>query len=238
MGCTERALGEQLESGGPAGGTVDAHHFDRLRALERRQDRRQALGEHRLAGSRRTAQQAVVRARGGHCHCLDGLAPATHVSELEPCSASAGELRPAGLRRQGVGSAAAEHPCRAREPLDDADPQAVYQHRLACACRPKHEHVKAGLSARLRDGERAVARTHLTVERELAEECACLQQLARYLPACREHPAGKREIESGPDLGHIGGGEVSRDASRRELVAGVEHGRMHTVARLAHGRIG
>ena len=50
---------------GMPGGGVDARDLERLVGVERRQDRRQPAGEHRLAGARRPDEQQVVPAGGG-----------------------------------------------------------------------------------------------------------------------------------------------------------------------------
>lgn len=83
-----------------------------------------------------------------------------------------------------------------------------------------------------------MACAHLAVKRELSEEGVRVEQVAGDLLACREYPAGEREVEAWSDLRHIGGGEVSRDAARRELIAGVEYRGANAITCLTHGRIG
>ena len=118
----------------PAGHAVDAHHFDRLRAAQRRQDRRQALSQHRLACPRGPAQQAVVATGGRDHQRFHRLALAAHVAQIE--------APPLGVpRRPRFAAAAADRARRRREParrsqtLDDTDAQVLHEHRLACAGR-------------------------------------------------------------------------------------------------------
>ncbi len=56
----QRTLGRQQ-----AGDGVDARHLERFLARQRRQQRGQPSGEHRLAGSRRSREKDVVLAGGG-----------------------------------------------------------------------------------------------------------------------------------------------------------------------------
>jgi hypothetical protein len=170
---------------------VDTHYFDCLRASKRWQDRRQALREHRLAGPWRTTQQAVVPAGGRDGQRFNRVAPPAYVLEVEAplWTARCGSFI---WLRQRVGGTAAKHPRGAAQTLDDADPQAVDEHRLACPPRAQEEHPHARLPTGLGNGERAVTRSHFAVERELSEQCTCIQQLAGYLPTGGKYCACER----------------------------------------------
>ena len=65
------------------GGRVDARDFERVVAVERRQDRRQPAGEHRLADARRADQQQVVTAGRRDRERATRVGEAAHVGEVE-----------------------------------------------------------------------------------------------------------------------------------------------------------
>jgi hypothetical protein len=65
----------------------------------------------------------------------------------------------------------------------------------------------------------------------------CIEQIARDLLASGKYSARQRQVETGSDLRHVGGGEVGRDPSRWELKSRVQQCGVNAVARLAHGSI-
>src|SRR5665213_1363497 len=111
--CPTRPLREQLAARELSGGAVNAHHFDRLRALERRQDRGKAPREHRLAGTGRPAENAVVGSGSCDKECADSLVLAANITQIGTVSKCA-RLRPARLG-QPIADATAQYACRARE---------------------------------------------------------------------------------------------------------------------------
>lgn len=236
VGRSKRPLGQQLAARELSRSAVDAHHFDRLGALERGQDRGKAPGEHRLAGPRRPAEKAVVGSGRRNDECLDCLGLAANVAQIGTASRCA-RLRMT-LLWQSVAGATAQYTRGTREALDDAHGKSLNECRLACALRAQNEHCQPGLLGRLGNGKGSMAGTHLTVERKLAKERVCIEQLTWDLPARREYPARQCQVESGSDLWHIGGGEVRGDPPRRELKARVQQRSVNAVARLAHGGVG
>ena len=97
---------------------------------------------------------------------------------------------------QRVAGPALKHARGAAQAAGDGDLQVLYQRRLACSPGREHQCAQALLAGGLRDGERAVARAHLAVERELAEERVALQALSRELAAGDEHRARQRQVEA------------------------------------------
>ena len=75
------------------GDRVDRGDLDRRRRVQRRQDRRQPLGQHRLARSRRAEQGQVVPARRADLHRQPRLRLAEHLRQVQllgQCEARAG----------------------------------------------------------------------------------------------------------------------------------------------------
>ena len=73
----QRAIARQLPE--------QASHLgdlDRFREFERRQDSRQAAGQHRLARARWPAQQQVVSSGGGHLQRTLGLFLSVHLAQV------------------------------------------------------------------------------------------------------------------------------------------------------------
>src|ERR1700722_9349866 len=84
MGRPKRTLARQLATASQlSSDALNAHHFDRLGALQWRQDRRQALSEHRLARPRWPAQQTVVGASRGDHKSLYSLGLTTNIAQIE-----------------------------------------------------------------------------------------------------------------------------------------------------------
>ena len=75
-----------MRSAGPAvraRGGVDLGDLERFVAVERREDRRQPAGEHRLADAGRADHQQVVRARGRDRERAAARREPAHVGEVE-----------------------------------------------------------------------------------------------------------------------------------------------------------
>ena len=85
--ATRRAAGDQRRPAARPGDRVDRRHLQRRLLVERRQQARQPLGQHRLAGARRTGQEQVVPACRG-----DLAAPAVPSS----CPTTSPRSGPAG----------------------------------------------------------------------------------------------------------------------------------------------
>ena len=104
----KRCAGHQWTAGveHPRDG-VDGRHLEGCSAVERRQQPRQAFGEHRLAAAGRPGQKEVVPPCGSH---LDGATPpglAEHISEVRRVTVTLGRHRtgPCGSGGIGVGRA-------------------------------------------------------------------------------------------------------------------------------------
>ena len=100
----ERRDGDQPRSGRQApGDRVDRGDLDRRRRLQRRQDRRQPLGQHRLARARRAEQGQVVPAGRADLHREPRLRLAEHLRQVQLL----GHVRSAAGAGPGGGSGTA-----------------------------------------------------------------------------------------------------------------------------------
>ena len=75
------------------------------------------------------------------------------------------------------------------------------------------------------------------VERQLAKDDSVVDLTGGDETGRRQPPEGDREIECRADLADVGGGEVDRDVTPRELEARVPDGALHAVSALAHAGI-
>ena len=94
VGAAERAPVGQRPAGERPGDRMDHRHFEQFARGQRRQDRRQPLGEHRLSRPRRAAHQQVVAPGGGDLERPLGA--------LLPLDVAQVRLRPARARARPV----------------------------------------------------------------------------------------------------------------------------------------
>ncbi len=196
-----------------AGDRVYARHLERLVLCQRRQDRRQAAPEHRLAGARRPGEQEVVRARG--CE-LERSAPTLLAADV-------GEIGQRG-RRAGVGHGRRRCDLVVSEQVADrlgqvADPDGLDPGERGFAGGVgRTEHALDPRSRRsFGRGDRPGYRAHAAVEPELPDAHMALEPLGRDLRRSRQDGERDREIEARPLLAERGGREVDRDRAPRPL---------------------
>ncbi len=222
------ARGEQ------AGHRVDAGDLEGLLVRERRQDSRQAPGEHRLSDAGRAREDQVVRPRGG-----DLERPSR--SFLPPDVGEVGRRgRPAADRgRSDLGrvALAAQVGDRVREVLHRHDADAR-QRRLARRLGGAEDVGQAGAPRALRHGEDAADEADAAVEGDLPDRRVPRERLLRDLPGRGEHGQGDRQVEARPLLSQLGGSEVDGDPPARPLELGGLHPAADALARLLARPVG
>ena len=82
MGRAERPAIGQRAAGEHAGDRMDHRDFEQFARAKRRQDRGQALRQHRFAGAGRSAHQQIVAAGGGDFERALGAFLALDVAEV------------------------------------------------------------------------------------------------------------------------------------------------------------
>ncbi len=207
----ERRLRDQRPLGrDETGDRVDARHLQRLGRLERRQDRRQAPRQHRLARSRRPGQKEVVASGRCDLERAPRAVVAAHLGEVRECRRRPRRLPvrlPVELRlaaqvrqppRRGGGRGSARR-LRARPPRPRA------RDRAACP---------APRASRLGDGEHAADAPQPTVEPELADRRVHRRGARAELTRRREDRERDRRSNAEPSLRCCAGREVDRDQLR------------------------
>ena len=234
MRSTERPLAHEAAVAAHAREAVDARDLQRLRARQRREDPAQPPSQHRLAGTGRPHEEHVVAACGGDGQRPDRCGVPAHVpevlaAEVAPARVGRGRKlrrRIAAQDRRDAGEIG--HP-------GDGDPFDERSLRRALA---RHDQPVQSVAARpLRHRQRAAARTQLAAEGELAEHRPAIDALRRHLSAGDEQPARRRQVVAGTRLREVRGRKIDRDATAREVEAGVAHRGVHALARLAYGGV-
>ena len=226
---------------------VDPRGLDRLGRRERRQDRGDPLGEHRLAAAGRADHGDVVAARRGHADRPLRRLLAAHVGEVDVVGREPVEpLVHTGRRRRNL-ELSREEPhglgerCH-RDHVDVGDDGGFH------GARGRHHHALerpalAGAVALLPRGchgdrEGAAGGPRRALERELSHDGIVGQPLRRDLPAPGEDAEGDRQIERGRLLGQLRRGEIHDDPVVGAVESGVDHRAGHAVRALADGRVG
>jgi hypothetical protein len=246
--AADEACGGERVVGGPerpdrrvpvccgAGERGDPEDLERLLVAERRQQRRQALREHRLAGAGRAAEQEVVGTGGCDLQRPDGVVLAAHLSQVGQRRGRPAGRRP-GRGRGSIGRAAMQDANGGGQAFRDRDGEAVDERCLLGARAGEDERAQPEALRGVRDGEGAARAAYAAVEGELAEQAVAAQPLRWELPGRGEDRAREREVEPRPRLGDVRGREVDGDPPRRELEARIEDRRPDALARLAYGGV-
>ena len=194
----------QRAAGQDARDRMDHRHFQELARRERRQDRRQALGEHRLARAGSAVHEEVVAARCGDFERAFGALLAPDVAQVRLRSGR----RP--QRRLGAGQ-----DLRALEVVGELDERARGENlevgrrprRLRAAWARADEALAGGVGG---DRRRQDARdgADRPVERQFADHRKALERVERNGADRRHDRERDRQIVMAALLRHIGGREV------------------------------
>ena len=237
MGCAHRPARHERPAVQKAGDAVDHRHLDRFIQRERRQDRRQAAGEHGLARAWRPNEQHVVAPGRGHLESPPRMRLPADVGEVAGGERGGGEERLAVDGRRGTRRLTADVGDGLGDGLDADHGRAAGERRLGGVRRGDDEPLQRCPPRRRRDRQGAADGVDTAVEPELAENAPAVERRERSLAVGREDAEGDRQVERGALLADAGGGQVHRDALRRILEARVAKRGADSVARLAHGAV-
>ena len=214
---------------------VDAGDLERLAGVGRRQDAREAAGQHRLARSGRAGQEQVVAPRRGDLERPPGPRLPAHLREV-----GAGALVPDGCGSgTGAGSARpAQDLDRVAEVARSDDLDAAAETGLSSALARDDERLDPSPPRRLGHRQGAPHGPQTPVEAELGGRCDALDPLGGRLARHREHGQRDREIEPGPLLALLGRRQVDREPRAREAVLRRGDPASDPLARLLDGAIG
>ncbi len=214
------------------GDRVDPRDLERRILLQRRQDPRQATREHRLADSRRPAEEHVVPAGRRELECTARAFLPAHVGEVErrpPRPAVArdplGRLQLAAQVRDGLREMTHTHR------LDSG------KRRLGARIECADEPLEPCAPRALRDREHAADTPQPSVERELAAGCVLRQPVARNLPRRGQQRQRDRQVEARALLLQLGGREVDGRLVPGPLELGGLDAAAHALLRFLTGAI-
>ncbi len=218
---------------------VDARRLDGLIERHRRQNRGNALREHRLARARRPDQQNVVAPRAGDLHSPLGRHLPAHVAQIHGVAARfrehLGRVHANWLERfrrvDEIGRLDQRFHCEHVDALDDSRfPRVHFGHDDA-----SHSALPRGDGR----GKRAAHRTHAAVERQLSKKHVRIRYLAVEQTLAAQEPQRHRQIECRTFLANISGREIYGDALRRgKIEAAILQRRLDPLAALLDGHIG
>ena len=220
----------------------DAVNLRRLQCFiqcQWRKDRRQALGQHRLAGTRRSDEYQVVPARSRHLHSAFNVLLTLHVGEIE--------FRPS----LALGEFLLHVNDRALDDLRAVQEFHDFHHRLhAINFQPtdygrltrillgKNETLKPFGPGLYGDGQHALDGLQSAIERQLPHDDEFLQRVLGDLVGTAEYAHGNGQVVRRSLLADVGRGHVHRELVSRIGVAAVLERRDDALLAFLHGAVG
>ena len=217
-----------------AGDGVDLGGLEGFFEAQRREDGRQALGEHGFAGAGRADHQDVVASGGGDFERALGDVLAANVFEVEgevlQLVEESGGFDAQRLGGDGAEGGGVEQLADFEEGVDGIDVDAFDDGGFARVGGGDEEVADAGGARGDGDGQHAVDCAQAAVEAELADQEEVGDVFGVQGAVCTEDGDGDREVEAGAFFLDVGGGEVDGDAGGRKVEAGVADGGADAVA--------
>ncbi len=237
--CAKRPLAEARVVEAGAGQALDRRAGQRLVVGHRRQQRRQPLRQHRLAGARRADQQQAVAAGRGDLERALGLHLALDVAQVGG-GRSRRSRRRLRARQRLCGIARLQRLHHLQQGVGGAHVDAGDARRGRGAGRRQHQHARFGRRTHAeRQRERAAHRPKLAGQRQLAGEFVAGQPRRLDLAAGGQDAQRDRQVEAARFLRQVGRRQVDRDALvvRKGEAALRERG-AHPLARFLHFGLG
>ena len=212
---------------------IDLRDLQLLLPRHIRQDRRQALGEHALAGARRAHQKDIMPACGRDFKCPFGIFLAFDVFEVEKGVRLRLRLPDGrGLHRRFAGQMAHE----LRHILHAVDGQALGERRLARVGRGDVDRLVTKRPGREGHRQHARHRPQPALQAELAQKRALFLRQPHLLRRAEDAEQDRQVVERTGFL-RPRRGEIHDDAADREAEAAVFHGGADALARLLDRRV-
>jgi hypothetical protein len=221
--------------GGSAPG--DRVHRGDLQGLlvgQRRQDRGQSLGEHRLAGTGWPDQEQVVTAGGGQFEPAPAQFLTDHVGQV----GTAGWHRVRRRWRVEQWTAAADEVDEQAQGIGRSYRHVRYQSGLPRVGQWYHDPPDAGPYRREHAGQDAPDRAYRAIEPQFTEQHHALQRRQWQYPGPGQDRHRDGQIEDRTVLGQRRRQQVYRDSAVGPAFAGVDQCRPHPVARLVECGVG
>jgi nitroreductase len=232
-----RAKGRAVEQGPAcreqAGDRVDPRDLERFLERQRRQDPRQAPGQHRLARPGRASEEEVVPPGSRELERPAGALLTADVREIRVASVRAW-LHGFDYRRR---ECATEIRAGFRQMThrDGFDP---CEHSLCGGIRGADQPRHPGALRRLRRDERTRDRPHAAVQGKLSERRVLCESFGRNLARRSQHGERDREVEPRPLLAQARRREIHRYPSKRPLELGARDAASNALLRLLASLVG
>ena len=208
--------------------------FQKLRRRERRQQRGQAHGEHRLARPGRAGEQKIVTAGGGDLQGALGALLPLHIGKVRQRAARSLKPRPRTLQKLAPG-----------EVIDELNERGGREHRHVRArpgsFRAAFLRADQTMAARIgADGGRQHAgnRGEPPVQRQFPNDGKAFEAVGTDGADRRHQPQSDRQVVMAALLGQVGRGEIDGDALGRQGEAGGDQRGAHPLLGLGHRLVG
>ena len=215
---------------------VDLRHLKRLLPRHRRQNRRQAPREHRLARARHADHQQVMPSCRRNLQRTLGEELPLHIGKVirrHFCITCRSRCR---FQRKQF-RLAQEKIVQLAQVFRRIHSDAVNEQRFTAVARRNEDFLEAMLLCPDRHGEHAAHTPKLPLQRKLRRKQGTLHALCWNQPIRRQKPDGDRQIESRAVLSYVRRRKIDRHPRRFEFHARILDRRAHTLTRLLHRRI-
>ena len=227
-----------VSEGSKSGDGMDSRRLQAFFKTHRRQDRRDAFGEHRLAGAGRPDHEHVVTAGHRDFNRAFGMVLSAHIAEVfETCDAIAcGESLAFDAQRLDVP--------RSIDEIDDfgkrshgINRNAVDDGGFSRIAGGNEQMRNLQIPRQHRDREDSLDRPEFSVQRQFSDH-----QIVGEILTCKQSVAaknadGQRQIEGRTFLFHVGRREIDGDALIRGTESVVANRRDDAAARFTNGSI-
>ena len=208
-------------------------HLQRLLFGQRRQDARQATGQHGLAGAGRPGEEQVVAAGGGHLQGAAGLKLSAYLGQVGQRPCRLGRARQAMGRDRSLAQQVGHH----LEQMIGGQYLELTGQRRLIGIGPRHNQPPPRAARRQGQRQHPLHTAKCAVQRQLADAFGVLQTSGRQLSRGEQQPQGDGQIEATTLLGQVGGSQVEGDTPQRVFEAGIDQGAAHPLPTLLHRRL-
>src|SRR5690348_3327278 len=221
-----------------SGDAVDARRFDGFFERHRWKNRRNTLGEHRLASAGRADEENVVAAGTSDFErTLCGLLPAD-VAEIDGILAGFSEKLVRIHGNRGEGFRGIDEIGGLRKRLDREDAHAFHDGGFARVGLRDDKILDTSLTRSQGSRESAADGTDSAIEREFAKKNELIENLAEERALAAEKSERHGKIECGAFLAHVSGSEIDCDSLvARILEAAILKRGLHSLAAFLDGDV-
>jgi hypothetical protein len=222
-----------------SGNAMNARGLDGFLERHRRQNCRNALGQHGFSRAGRAEENNIVAACAGDFERALGTLLAANIAEVHRILRGLREqaLRIQAQRRRGLRGVHQIDSLRQR--FDGVDVDAVDHGGFRGIRRRNHQRADAPLAHAERGGKGPADGPHAAVERKLAQKGVIGERLAEKSSLASEDAERHRKIEGRAFLANVGRRQIDGNALRRgEIEAAIFERGLDALAALFNGDVG